>query len=192
MVTKNPSLPTQNESRVRALQQFTQPLTSVQLARRLEVSLSQASRLVRSLAKHGLLKCLNPQSRQNRLYWLTDKGRDAQLSGGPNKALEAIVHDFPEINWPQYGWTCNRHRESVIKALTRPLPPPRIKRTALQKNPDLRMSNGNCREVVRDMRRRGIVRPVELPGQPHPAYQLTDESLHYQRLLQQADWSVRR
>ncbi len=192
MVTKNPSLPTQNDSRVRALQQFTQPLTSVQLARRLEVSLSRASRLARILAKNGLLRCLNPETRQNRLYWLTDRGRETQLSVGPNKELEAIVHDFPDVDWSQYGWICNRHRESVIKALTRPLPPPRIKRTALQQNPRLRMSNGNCRVVVRDMRRRGIVRPVELPGQPHPAYQLTDESLHYQRLLRQADWGVRR
>lgn len=192
MITKNSDQQTRSEARVRALHQFTQPLTPVQLARRLEVSLSRASRLARSLANDGLLRCLNPEARQNRVYWLTDQGQEAQLSGVPNKELETLVHDFPNVDWSQYAWVCNRHRESVIKALTRPLPPPRIKRTARQHNPELRMSNGNCREVVRDMRKRGIIRPVELPGQPHPAYTLTDESTHYQRLLQQAEWGVLR
>ena len=101
--------------------------------------------------------------------------------------MSPITHDYPDLDWTLYGDVCYSHRAAVIKCLNQPMQPAQIKRRALFQNPDIKMSAGNVRDVLRSLRTKGVVQPVKPEKKAHPRYQLTDVGTHMQRLLLQAE-----
>lgn len=178
---------TASERRQEVIVALTQPLTGRQVAKRLGRSGDQCSVYLRDLARHGLVRCLNPKARRSRLYWLTRKGvycrgELRQLYNQPHRG-----HKCPSVNWKLLGWVCFTHRRAVIKALNRPLQPPAIKRRARLENPELRMSANNVREVIKLFLARGIVRPVKIPRQRYLHYELTEDGRRLRELVIDAE-----
>ncbi len=71
--------------------------------------------------------------------------------------------------------------------MTEPLQPSIIKRRARLMNPDLRMSANNVRDVMRLLLAWGVTKPIQIKRKAHLRYELTEQGLVYQRLLQQAE-----
>jgi hypothetical protein len=101
--------------------------------------------------------------------------------------MPRLVHDYPNLDWQLYGEVCFSHRAAVLKTLTQPMQPAHIKRRARFQDPTIRMSANNVRDVIRFLRSKRIVQPVELRKKAHPRYQLTDTGRQIQRLLLQAE-----
>lgn len=97
------------------------------------------------------------------------------------------MEDYPTTNWDLYGWVCYRHRAAILKTLTEPMQPATIKRKARSRDPTLRMSANNTRDIIRLFRERGIVQPVYVRKKAHARYELTETGMVLQRLLAQAD-----
>jgi DNA-binding MarR family transcriptional regulator len=54
---------------------MSKPMTVTQIKKITELSLSEASRVLRNFAKKGFAKCLNPTDNLGRIYELTEKGK---------------------------------------------------------------------------------------------------------------------
>lgn len=134
------------------LQALHTPMTVCQLGDTLGVHHRVCSRLLRTLSKHGRVVCLTPGMRRSRVY------ARAQTSSSA-------------LDWELYSWVCFSHRRAVLDALDKPRQPAEIKREARRRDPGIRMSANNVRDVIRAFRRRGLVTAVETPG--HPKYALT-------------------
>jgi len=91
------------------------------------------------------------------------------------------------VDWNLLGWVCYRHRAAILKTLSEPLQPSAIKRRARARDPTLRMSANNVRDVIRLFKQRGIVQPVYLRKKKHPRYELTDVGKTLRQLLGQAE-----
>ena len=61
-----------------ALIQLTQPLTAPQLSRKLELSVLKCRRVLYNIRLRKQLECLNPASSCYHLYWLTQRGAQAE------------------------------------------------------------------------------------------------------------------
>ncbi len=173
--------------RVHALLQFSQPLTATQLSHLTGIRRDGCSNILRELASHGLLYCLNPDERRSRLYHPTSRGLRFQSKLCSQQGLPQIKHYFPDIDWGVYGSVCHRHRSAVLKALVIPLQPSAIKRRALAQNPRLKMSANNVRDVIRFFKDSGIVRAVPGKRKNQPRYDLTEIGAVFRVLLQQAE-----
>lgn len=176
-----------SDRRVRAVEQFTQPLTATQLAGRISMTQSQCSHTLSELELCGLIVCLNPIARASRLYALTALGRACFriLADRHDRPSTSVANSHAD--WDLYGWVCYRHRAVVIKTLTEPLQPAEIKRRARRTNESLRMSAGNVRDVIRLFLRRGIVRAVREKRRAHARYALTDVGHSLRSLLVSAE-----
>ena len=143
-------------------------MTALQLSRLTGLDLDPTMNVVRRLIEFQFLRCLNPQARRSRLYWLTASGetyRKRFCTGRRDRQ--------PSIDWGLYGWVCYSHRAAILKALAGPLQPCEIKRKARFDNPGLRMSANNVRDVIRLFVGKGIVRYVPGKRRAHPRYELT-------------------
>src|SRR5262245_10284591 len=169
-----------SQRRVRVLTCFHQPLTVRQLAQRADLVLVACSYVLWELAAHRLTVCLNGDARRSRVYWLTKAGLACRRRLLADRRAR---HEFPQVDWGLYGWVCHSHRSSVIKALHEPMRPATIKRRARQKDPGLRMSAGNVREVIKLYVRRGVVARLSVPDESHPKYRLTDVGMDLRELL---------
>ncbi len=98
-----------------------------------------------------------------------------------------MKHYFPAIDWEVYGWICFSQRAAILKALDRPLQPTDIKRRARMRDERLRMSANNVREIVPQLLRRGLVRPIYERKKAHPRYELTDLGRVCRELLIRAE-----
>ncbi len=156
------------DKRRRVLTCLIQPMTATQLSRLTGLDLDPTMKVVRRLVKLQFLRCLNPQARRSRLYWLTT--RRAAYS---ERFGSARCDHQPSIDWDLYGWVCYSHRAAILKALTHPLQPCEIKRKARFDNPALRMSANNVRDVIRLFVVKGIVRSVRGKRRAHTRYELT-------------------
>lgn len=172
---------TQSDRRRTVLRELIQPLTVTQLARRAGLPRDLCSYVLRELTSKRLVQCVNPAARRSRLYWLTDGGHHSQRKVRSAANLPPLTFDFPAIDWAQYGEMCYRHRAAIIRTLTEPLQPAAIKRRARARDGALRMSANNVRDVLRELRRQGVVREVRVEGLAHKRFELTDagQSCHY-------------
>ena len=171
----------------RIFQRLGQPVTATQLSRLSGIPTDTCSYVLATLSQRKLVRCINPMARRSRLYWLTRLGRAWQRRLRALDGMSPINHDYPDLDWTLYGDVCYSHRAAVIKCLNQPMQPAHIKRRALFQNPDLKMSAGNVRDVLRSLHTKGVVQPVKLKKKAHPRYQLTDVGTHMQRLLLQAE-----
>ena len=133
-----------------------------------------------------MTRCLNAAARRSRVYWLTRLGQACrrQLDSGYRPT-------FAQVDWEIYGQVCFSHRAAVIKAIMEPLQPATIKRVALYRDPLLRMSANNVRDVIRFLRRKGVVYPVWVRRKAHIHYQLTEHGRRLQELLLRAEVKAR-
>ena len=174
----------EDKTRQDVLRAISQPITATQLAKKLRLSFDRCSNVLLTLQRHGVVRYLNPTATRNRLFWLTEAGKDAQRELGDGLS---VTHDHPAIDWELYAAICFSQRSEVIKTLTYPMQPSQIKRRATFQNPGLRMSSNNVRDVIQYLKRYGIVRPVVLKKKAHPGYELSEIGLHMRRLLLQAE-----
>jgi len=164
-----------------------QPMTATQVARQRRLSVDRCNYILTELAARGLMRCLNPSSRRSRLFWLTRLGKAWQRRLRQLDGMPPLRHDCPDLDWDVYGSLCYTHRSAVVKTLSQPMQPAQIKRRAVFRNPRLRMSANNVRDVMRDLRRAAVVHPVQRARRAHPLYELTEAGRHMQRLLVQAE-----
>ncbi len=176
---------TQSKRRTLVVKHLTQPMTATQLSRRAGLNHDACRRILGELAGHGILSCLNPDARRSRVYWFTQLGL-ASIKRLANHSLSEDI-DYSTIHWNLYGWVCYRHRAAVLKTMTEPMQPATIKRKARSRDPTLRMSANNTRDIMRLFRERGIVQPVYLRKKAHARYELTETGKTLQRLLIQTD-----
>lgn len=177
----------QGEQRIRVLRSLSQPLTARQLARRTGLTFDVCRDIVRELAIHKLIYCLNDRARRSRLYWPTDLGMGYLQHLSQTDVVPLPNHPLACTDWERYGWVCFSHRAAIIKTLTEPMQPALIKRRARFRYPDLRMSSNNVRDVIRLFVEKGIVQTVQVPKKAHTHYQLTEMGQLFQRLLQRAE-----
>jgi hypothetical protein len=150
----------QSDRRKEIIRDFNQPLTATQIARRVGISLDRVLHLLWALTLYRVLYCLNKDTRHNRLYWLTELGRACQRRLRETLGLQPLTHRFPDIPWDLYSSVCYSHRTAVIMAIRTPTQAATIKRIARLKNPDLRMSANNARDVLWRYLKQGIVTSV--------------------------------
>ena len=179
---------TKNKKRLHVVKALTQPMTATQLSRRTGLSNDMCRRILGKLAQHMILSCLNSSARRSRAYWFTDLGVSS-LNREP-EFKERFLVDYSAIDWDLFGWLCFRHRAAVIKTLVEPMQPATIKRKARSRDPTLRMSANNVRDIIRLFEKRGIVRRVYVRKRAHACYDLTEPAKAHQRLLIQADCIV--
>lgn len=176
----------QGEERLRTLLAMQQPMTADQLAGRLEKQRSSVSEHIRQMRVYRVLKCLNPESHQSRLYWLTEEGvecRSQLASLYKNTQPGALPLS---LDWQVYGELCFRHRRAVLLAMHGRMRPPQVKKRAFARDARLRMSVDNCREVLYWMVSRGVVRGVRPRGKRFVLYELTEVGKTCQELLRKA------
>lgn len=154
------------------LSEFTQPLTTKQLAVRLRIDSKRCNHHVRTLAATGLISCLNPLARRSRVYWLTPAGMRRRNSLVPSQATHPASLST-SVDWALYGWICFSHRSAVLRALEPPLNAASVKRAARFRDPALRMSANNVRDVLRAFLDRGLVR-IQPSTSPRSVYELTE------------------
>ncbi|HYE03141.1 MAG TPA: hypothetical protein VD963_07890 [Phycisphaerales bacterium] len=176
-----------SQRRVRVLWQMVQPLTAGQIARRVGLALASCSYVLWEFSMNDVASCLNGSSKRNRVYWLTPTGVQCQARLFAAHKVPLPAHDFPSVDWNLYGDMCFRHRSAMIRSLAEPLQPSEARRRARQHNPGLRMSGNNARDVVRSLLRSDLVEPVEVPGQRHRRYVLSDAGRQFRQLLLGAD-----
>ncbi len=165
---------------------MSQPLTANQMARKLDVRPSQASALMERLNAIGLVQCLNPFARSSRVYWHTLIGEKFHNELCQSAGISAVAR-LSKNNWSLYGSTCFNHRSTVIKMLTRPMPPAEIKRQARLHDQRVSISASNVRDVIRYLHKHGIVQPVHGRKRAHPSYELTPKGEIIQQLMTQAE-----
>ena len=82
---------------------------------------------------------------------------------------------------------CFTHRAAIVRALNEPLQPATIKRRARARQPQLRMSANNVRDIIHLLAAWGVVRPVQVRRKAHLRYELTKNGRAIQQLLEQAE-----
>lgn len=172
------------------MRQLTQPLTVRQVSRRSQIPFEKCRQVVRRMVRAGYMNCLNASARRSRVYALTASGRTARQTLIREARVSRVTPVPPTINWQLYGWVCFRHRAAILMTLHEPMQPAAIKRRARSRDPTLRMSANNVRDVIRLFRAHGIVRAVRVRHSVHLRYELTDVGHVLQSLLMAAEVSA--
>ena len=176
----------QSQRRKNIMSSLLQPMTAKQIAHYTDLSIDTCSYVLGELVTYKIITCLNVASRRSRLYWLTDLGKNCQKKLFAEQELPEPKHDFPGVDWNLYGWVCFSHRSAIIRAMYGPMQPVTIKHKARSRNPLIRMSANNVRDVIRLFLARGIVQPVKVKRKAHLHYELTDSGKKLQTLLNRA------
>ena len=132
------------------------------------------------------MRCLNPDARSCRLHDLSKLGMACHLLIREDKGLPVKQSNYTDLDWALYGSLCYRHRSLVIRMLNEPLRPMSIKRKALLREPGVRLSSNNVRDVIRYLKAHRIVEPLYLGKDKHPHYQLTEKGWQFRDLLTRA------
>ena len=177
----------QSQRRKLVLAALTQPMTANQLARRTNLSRAVCSQVQVELVIHDLVTCLNPLARRSRLYWLTDLGKQVQSRNCSDRIPSSTQQFVSSVDWALYGQMCFTHRAAVVRALNEPLQPAAIKRRARARQPQLRISANNVRDIIRLLAAWGVVHPVHVRRKAHPRYELTDTGKAIKQLLDRAE-----
>lgn len=165
------------------LEAMTQPMTVAQLATVSSMTLNRSCDNVRMLRDAGYVDCLNSSAKSGRVHWLTQRGLRAQQiyfrRSGSRKQLAPV----PDVDWALYGRVCSAQRSIVIRTLKEPMQPATIKRRAFARDPSIRMSANNARDVIYFLLKRGVVEAVAPKRGAHSQYQLTALGRQFQMLL---------
>jgi len=178
----------QSKQSEKVLIKLKQPMTAKQLSLTTGMTLDGCSHVLKVLARHGLVACQNPDARKSRIYWLTDKGIIYQKKLLKASHIPLPDFDYSNVNLSLYGWICFSHRATIIMALTEPLQPTSIKRKARLKNPAVRISANNVRDIIKTFLEKGIVKKVYVRKRAHPLYELTEVGKQLQTLLFQIEY----
>jgi hypothetical protein len=175
------------ERRQTILEALRQPLTGTQLTKKTGMNGRGVEAGLAELRVYNLVTCLNPNACRSRVYGLTDLGvafqeRLAALTG--RTWMPPILAGG--LDWGLYGWCCYRHRSAMLLAFDEPGQPAAIRRVAHSRDPNLRMSSNNARDVVRLLRQQGLVVPLVERKRRYPRYALTPTGAVMQHLLQGA------
>ena len=176
----------QSERRKRIMSSMHQPMTAKQIAHHTELSIDTCSYVLWELVIYKLVSCLNNTSRRSRLYWLTDLGKKCQRKLFVDQDIPVPIHNFPNVDWNLYGWACFSHRSAIIRAMNGSMQPVTIKQKARSRNPLIRMSANNVRDVIRLFLAKGIVQSIKVKRKAHLHYELTDLGKKLQTLLNRA------
>ena len=141
-----PAIESQNDRKI--LLAFNQPLTAKHVAAKTGIPEDTCGYLMAKFAKNGLTICLNPAAGNSRLYWLTELGKKRQKNMCGKLNLPYREYDLPNIDWQLYGWICFNHRSAVIKTLTEPMQPSRIKQILRIQRPNIKISANNIRDII--------------------------------------------
>jgi len=175
------------ESRRKTLMALNQPLTAKQIARKMGIPMDTCSYTIAKFTAKGLVTCLNQEARNSRLYWITELGRQCRKQLHQDRDMSYKEYDLPSVNWPLYGWLCYSHRAAVIRILTEPMQPSKIKRTLRFHKSSIKISANNIRDVVKLLLEKGIVQKVFVRKRAHPRYELTDSGTQFRQLLMQSE-----
>lgn len=159
-----------SKRRRRIVETLNQPSTATQLSRRTGLRADACRHVIGELARCGLLECKNAAARRSRLYGLTVIGLRSRNKLFPGSARATN----PDVDWDTLGWLCYRHRSAVLLTLVEPMQPAAIKRKARSRDPSLRISANNVRDVIRLFLKRGIVQPVRIRKKAHLRYKLSE------------------
>ena len=162
---------------------MTQPSTAAQLAAKTAMTLNGCCESLRQLRSSGHIECLNPQAINGRVYWMTREGMNLQRRFYQERGIPLPERFVPEVDWNLYGRVCSTHRSTVIRTLNEPMQPAQIKRKAYFRDPTIRMSSNNVRDVILFLLKRDVVDRVHRKRAAHPLYQLTTLGMKYQMLL---------
>ena len=177
---------TKEENRKKLLLSIRQPLTAKQISRETRIGVDTCSYLLAKFAVKGIVACLNPNARNSRLYWVTELGQKCRERLHRQLSLPEKQYDVPSVNWELYGWVCYNHRSPIIRILTEPMQPSEMKRRLRQIGSNVRISANNIRDIIRLFHEKGIVRKMSVRKRAHPRYELTDQGIQIQKLLNQA------
>lgn len=175
-----------SQRRVKVLQQFDQPLTSLQIKRRLNMSLDAVSFIVWELSVYRLVYCLNPRARKSRLYFTSQLGKHARTVTLGISERPPSQDELPNLDWKTYGWLCYTHRAAVLKALVGPLRPSEVKRRLRLQQPDVRINVNHITEILKKFVEKDVAHVVE-PGAWRPRYDATSPGRKMRELLLMAD-----
>ena len=165
------------------------PLTAMQIARKTRLELDTCSSALVMMARMGIVNCLNPNSKNCRVYRLTEIGTEIQknLESEFNVSRPGDIIIPEGIDWELYGLVCYRQRSAVIQAITQPMQPCQIKRYLKIHKPHITISQNNIRDIKNEFLKYGIIQKVFLRKRAHPAYEMTGQGLIFQKLLNQAE-----
>ena len=172
-----------NERRRLVLLSFNQPLTATHVARRTGIKRDSGHHYLRALMQWRLVQCVNQETRHNRLYWLTERGERYQRKLLTERGSPQLRHRNPDVPWDVYSAVCYRHRSAVIEAMLGQLQACEIKKRSLARDPKVRMSANNVRDVIRYLLDQQIVRKVQVRRSRHPRYELTELGSEFKQLL---------
>lgn len=176
-------------ARTTVLSRLSHPATATQVSRSTGSPPGRISRAISEFSNRDILRCLNPIARRQRVYWLTREG--ARLRGALVKSLDIDPGRKPpigKINWRLYGEMCHRHRSAVLRSMEAPAQIAALRRRAVDRDRNLRMSANNARDVMRELRARQLVRQV--PGKrrrSRPLYELSESGKAVQQMLLAAE-----
>lgn len=173
----------QSDRRKLILSGFNQPLTATDVARRSGIGRDSCLHHLWSLTLRGVLRCLNQDTRFNRLYTLTKLGHACQRRLKVTCGLTSAGYHEPDVPWDLYSSICYRHRAAVIESLREPMQSATLRRKARRQDPTLRMSANNVRDVMKYLLQKQIARRVTIRKKKHPRYELTELGREFQRLL---------
>ena len=176
----------QSERRKEILLEMSQPATAHQLSILTKMDRDACSYLIWELVTYELLTCLNSDARRSRVYWLTTLGERCQRKLRTKHGLPQVEYDIPRTDWNIYGWVCFNHRESVLKAISKPMQAVEIAKAAKFRASSLRLSTNNARDVLYLFAEKGIVRKVLQGKKRQPRYELTELGRQLQLLLLKA------
>ncbi len=177
---------TEKEDRRKILITLDQPLTAGQISKRVGIPLDSCSHILRKMKKRNLTSCMNPKSRNSRLYGLTRKGQVYRNQLNKKIGIPMKKYNSPDIDWQLYGWVCFDHRAAVIKALNEPMRASEIKKVLRLHKPNINISANNIRDIIRLFAAKNIVEPVKVKKMAYPRYQLTDIGIQLKKLLTNA------
>ena len=173
----------QSERRKLILSSFSQPLTATHVARRTGISRDSCLHHIWSLKLRRILRCLNPNTRFSRLYWLTKLGNACQRRHRAIRGLDPPSYRLPDVPWDVYSSVCYRHRAAVIEAIRGQVQAAAVKRRAVARDPLLRMSANNVRDVMKHLLAAELVLKVQMKRKRHPRYELTELGRAFRELL---------
>jgi hypothetical protein len=173
----------ENQTDRKILLAFNQPLTAKQVAGKTGIPEDTSGYLMGKFAKNSLITCLNPAAGNSRLYWLTELGKKYQMELCSQLNLSYSEYELPNIDWQLYGWMCFNHRSAVIKTLTEPMQPSKIKQILRIQRPNIKISANNIRDIIRFFLAKKIVRDIKVKNKAHLRYELTDLGRILRQLL---------
>lgn len=174
----------QKPERMIVLKSFLQPMTITQIVKKSNLTLDTCRYVIWELATRGIVECLTPLTKRNHIYWLTKAGRLCR------EKISMPIELTIECNWDLYSWACFSQRSIVIQAITKPLHPRKIRIRACERDPTIKLSTANTRDVLRVLLERKIVQKVQLPKERYPRYKITEVGLPIQTLLRNLKWHL--